>query len=331
MADIHEIASDYRRRLAERGAAAEAGLMRAYGSVWDAVSDDVARLASELEEAFRDDRPLPTWRVREYERSRVLLRQIEGEVGQIAEGYGATLARLQAEAVVLGRGATLALLAAGGFGDLVALPNTALADLVGRLQDGSPLRTLLDGLGPDAARRVERALVEGVGRGIGPREIAREMRDGLGGNMARELTISRTEVVGSYRRASHRQAEDHRELIEGWVWLAAVDSIHPPCVVCLAMHGTWHPMEEELHSHPGCRCAAAYRPKGSQVDLSPDGVEWFDEQPEDVQRAILGPGALAAWQDGLVGLDAFVMETSDPRWGSGLRRAPLAVAMERRR
>lgn len=331
MADIHEIASRYRRRLAQREAAAEAGLIRAYGQVWDAVWDDVARLAAELEEAFLDDRPLATWRVREYERGRILLRQIEAEVGQIAEGYGATLTRLQAEAVVLGRGATLAMLAAGGLGDLVALPSAALVDLVGRLSDGSPLRALLDELGPDAAWRVERALVEGVGRGIGPREVARQMRDALGGNMARALTISRTEVVGSYRRASHRQAEQHRDLLEGWVWLAAIDAFDPPCVVCLAMHGTWHTMEEALHSHPNCRCTQAFMPRGSEVDLGADGLEWFDGQDDDTRLAILGPTALAAWQDGLVGLPDFVLPTRHPQWGPGLRRAPLAVAMERRR
>ena len=214
----------------------------------------------------------------------------------------------------------MAMLARAGYQDLVALPNTALVGLVGRLQDGSPLRALLDELGPDAAKQVERALIAGVGRGIGPREVVREVRTALGGNMSRALTISRTEVVGAYRRASAEQAQARRDLLAGWTWLASVDSTDAPCVVCLAMHGTWHTMNETLDSHPNCRCSAAYLPVDSMADLGPTGEDWFEDQPDEVQRRLLGPTAHAAYLNGDVALKDFVQRVNDPRWGPGLRR-----------
>lgn len=317
---IHGIANQYQQRLRQREAAAEQALIRAYATTWSRVDTEVESIARDLQERFYDDQPLPEWRVREYERARILRRQVAQEVGQITEGYGATMTRLQAEAVVLGRGATIAMLAGLGWGDLVALPNTALIDLVGRLQDGSPLRRLLDTLGPEAAAGVEDALVAGLGRGAGPREVAREVRRAMGGNMARALTISRTEVVGSYRRASARQAREYREMLAGWTWLAAIDSPDAPCAVCCAMHGTWHSLDEDLHSHPNCRCTQAFLPHRSLADLGPTGEEWFDEQDEAVQLRILGPTAQQAYRNGDVVLADFVKPVADPEWGPGLRR-----------
>ena len=45
------------------------------------------------------------------------------------------------------------------------LPREAVTDLVGFLQDGSPLRDLLDELGSEASRAVRDALVAGVATG----------------------------------------------------------------------------------------------------------------------------------------------------------------------
>src|SRR5690606_38014624 len=101
------------------------------------------------------------------------------------------------------------------------LPSEALTDLVGTLTDGSPLRRLLDELGPDASRAARDTLVNGVILGQGPRQIAREMRQALGGNLVRALRIARTETIRPYRTATLRSYAANSDVVRGWRWVAS--------------------------------------------------------------------------------------------------------------
>lgn len=318
--DIHAVAAEYLGRLEAAESAAMRELESRYRDVFNALQSDLQALQERIDGAIERGQPLNADWLRRERRVRIVLDQIEEEVGRIAEGLATSTAQVQSQAAILGSRSVLATLAAGGITDRVALPNTALIDLVGRLQDGSPLRDLLDDLGPDASRRAEAALVETIGRGTGPRKAIPAIQDALGGNLARAETIARTEIVGSYRRASYRQAQAHADVLVGWTWVAAVSSRDAPCAVCYAMHGTFHPMNEQMYSHPRCRCVQAFVPRGSMADLGPDGEEMFDALPEEEQRSILGPAAHDAYRAGRITLADIPKRVDHPRWGPGLRR-----------
>lgn len=316
---IHDVSRQYRERLAQAEGSALRDLEAAYRVVWGGLEEELIA----LEPALGGGTPISADALRREARVRALLAQVEGEIDRVAGDFAPTLTALQAQASVLGRAATLAQLAAAGITLEAALPNLALIDLVGRLQDGSPLRSLLDELGPDAARRVESALIGTLGRGIGPRRAIPSIREALGGNMARAETIARTEIVGAYRRASWRQAQERKDVLDGWTWSAAIDSPDQPCVVCWSMHGSFHSLDESLDSHPRCRCAQIFTPKDSMIDLGPSGEDVFTSLDDAEQRRILGPAAHDLYRDGRITLADLVEPVDHPRWGPGLRRRSL--------
>ena len=53
------------------------------------------------------------------------------------------------------------------------------------------------------------------------------------------------------------------------------------------------------------------------------GEDWFNAQPEDTQRSIMGKGRYEAWKAGDVQFQDFVTHTDDPTWGAGLAVTPL--------
>ena len=212
-----------------------------------------------------------------------------------------------------------------------SLPVRQLEKLYGATRQGAPLRGLLDQLGAEQANRARGLLVEGVAVGKGPREIARTLRDSFGGDQVKALRVARTEVIRAYRRASHSSYRQHSDVVGGWVWVASLDA--RTCGICLGMHGTEHSLDEELDSHVSCRCSPAPLTRSwselgfgdipeTRVDVG-SGEDWFAEQPESVQRTVLGPGKLAEYKAGRLKLADLPQPTVDPVWGPGLREKPL--------
>src|SRR5260221_13114291 len=76
---------------------------------------------------------------------------------------------------------------------------TVIANLVGATQAGSPLADLFSGFGAEAAQGVKDALITGLTLGYNPRDIAPQVQQALSISRNRALTISRTEMLRSYR------------------------------------------------------------------------------------------------------------------------------------
>lgn len=130
----------------------------------------------------------------------------------------------------------------------------------------------------------------------------------------RALLTARNEVYRAYRAGTLAIYRDNGEA--GWFW---VSNLGPrTCGMCLAMHGTFHPIDEPFASHASCRCRMSLR----QPRVS--GVDWFAGLHPDVQRTILGPGKFLLWQSGRLTLADLVAETNSPRWGPGRAERPLS-------
>jgi SPP1 gp7 family putative phage head morphogenesis protein len=132
------------------------------------------------------------------------------------------------------------------------LPKLAVENLAGFLADGSPLSSILSALSADAVSVVRASLINGVVSGQGVREIARGMREALGGNLRRAQVLARTEVLRAYRETSRQTYSANRDVLNGWRWHSALD--RRTCAICYAMHGTLHGFNETLNDHPQGRC-----------------------------------------------------------------------------
>ncbi|MGI6079256.1 MAG: phage minor head protein, partial [Fastidiosipilaceae bacterium] len=320
--EIHRIVERHRRELLrlERGAASE--MVRAYGGIWQRLQQELDRLLEDYNAALKvNDEISPSW-VYEHDRLYNLQRQVEAELRRFADYAEAQIIANEREAVTAaGRHfqeilTTTARGRPGIVGAWDRLPIPAIEDLVGFTANGSPLRTLLDELGPAASEAVRSGLIQGLALGQNPRAIARQIRQGFGGVLVRALRISRTETLRSYREATRRNYQANSDIIAGWRWLAAKQG--RTCAACLAMDGSFHTLDDYLDDHPNGRCAMVPVLKGEEgaPPVWETGSEWLDKQPEAVQRHVLGNAGYEAYKAGAVTLSDFVGQKSDPRWGT---------------
>jgi SPP1 gp7 family putative phage head morphogenesis protein len=194
--------------------------------------------------------------------------------------------------------------------------------------------------------------------GNNPRTIAPMIRDALGIQLNRALTISRTEVMRAQRIATAESYKANADVIKGWRWQAALTG--NTCPVCLSLHGSEHPVTETMSSHPNCRCTSvaitkSWEELGAEYGVDFSGVEkagpsfadvakkygitpeqlrtyanrklsgeaYFRSLSAEEQRVILGPSKWLAWKDGKFAFDALSRKTYSAVWGEGVRQASL--------
>jgi SPP1 gp7 family putative phage head morphogenesis protein len=162
-------------------------------------------------------------------------------------------------------------------------------------------------------------LINGLGAGLGPREIAARMMRGTGASLTRVQTIARTETLRVYREASRQQYAAAG--VEQWIRIEAKD--RRTCPGCLALDGTRYPMEQRPYDHPNGRMTLI--PELSGLPARQSMQEWFRAQPEQQQREQLQSRrrydglvrGFFAWED-----MAKVVE--DETWGKSVAVRPLS-------
>ena len=204
----------------------------------------------------------------------------------------------------------------------------ALKAIVERATQQITVRTYY--LSREAVTAMTRALRLGISGGLNPREAARRMVadvEGIfNGGITRALVIARTEMLDAHRAAARAVDLANRDVLAGWQWYAKLDS--RTCPSCIAQHGTLHDIDEPgpLDHHQG-RCTRLPKtktwrelgfdinePSGLDFESGPD---WFNRQPEETQRDILGPKRYEAWRAGGYPFS----EWSKPRTSDGWRTA----------
>ena len=271
-----------------------------------------------------------------------LLREISDALQAVAEGLAATTREQQTAAVTAAAGiATSSALEALGTTDAqvvsrfrdewTSIPVRILNQLT---HPDSIVQKLYESLGTDAVQELRTILGDGLKNGSAVDEIARDIEKTLYLSRVRSMTIARTEVIRSFRRASLEQYRENSDIVVGWVWFAQLQL--GPCAGCLSQHGTVHPLTEPMDSHPNCRCAmipktapwASIDPNLAFLDDTsqqiPTGDEWLRRQTVAVQKKTLG-GYYKLWQAGKP-LSAFV-DKRETAWG--LSYLPKALSRVR--
>ncbi len=331
LSQLERTAGDFRRDLLAHDRSVSRAMIDAYGETWQRLKARIDALNAQIRDARLVGETVNSSWLFQRNRLQMLQIQVEQEIAEFARYAATQIAGGQAVAVELA-GEHAEGLARAGLGEpppgvtvtWSRLPREAVTDLVGFLSDGSPLSDLLGELPGEAGSAVRKALIVGVATGQNPRTVARMIRQELGGNLVRALTISRTEILRSYRSASLRSYQANSDVVKGWTWHSALD--RRTCMSCVAMHGTFHRLDERLDDHPNGRCSALPVTK-TWKELGLEGVpetrvqvekgsDWFARQPESVQRQMMGPAKFAAWKDGTFDLKDVVGRTRDPRWGT---------------
>lgn len=337
--DIYLLALQFRQAAIDREEQVNGELLAAYVSIYRSIEGDVEALAAEFARLRSLGYEPTVSDVLRHQRLTDIMQQVAEEVGNVAQRLGPDIERAQRDLIGMGRNhaeqmmlAELSPIPAGITLSFNRFNVRAVDQMVGFLADGTPVREILDELGPEASAAVRDKLIQGIGRGRNPRRVAADVLDAFGGNYARAERIVRTESHRAYREASRQTYTDNRDIIEGWVWTSARDD--RVCMSCLMMDGTLHQVDEIFGSHANCRCAMRPRTK-SWSELGIEGVEdtrtplnagedWFLEQPAEKQLAMLGPSKYAAWQDGAISLRDLVHESNSPVWGLERKEASLS-------
>ena len=323
----------------ERQAANE--MVRAYGAAWRRIRKRLDGLLAQMTAAREAGQDVSLSWLFQQQRLEALQQQIETEMRRWVDVAEPRIVDLQREAVEAAQrtaeAETLAALGPPPPGVAVTwkrLSKEALTDLVGFASDGTPLRQLLDALGAEASQQVREALIAGMATGENPRSIARRVKEAFGGDLVRALRVSRTETMRAYRTAALRNYRANDDVVKGWIWNAACDT--RTCVACWAMHGTKHPLDDELQDHPNGRCAASPWTKSWEelgIEGMPEkppmksGEERFAELTAEEQDKILGKAGGAAYRGGAAKLSDFATTKTSAAWGTHVQRKSLKGAL----
>jgi SPP1 gp7 family putative phage head morphogenesis protein len=306
---IDELARQFRAELIAGNREAIARLVISFSNVNRRIDERLAVLLRQMAEA---ETVSQSWLFEEG-RLRRLRSQVEEEINRFAGYAERVINSEQARAVALvgQQSAEIGLINTS----FARLPTEALIDLIGNLSDGSPLQSIFAGFGKEAADVIQRELISGIALGRGPRQVARAIRPHLGHSLTRAMTIARTETMRVYRSSSIRTYRENAELLAGWRWQSSLSA--RVCGMCIAMHGTIHPVTEEFASHCNCRCVCLPvlldAPRTYEF-----GEDWFDRQPLETKEKVLGSkAALLAYQSKQVTLSDFVGSSTSARWGAG--------------
>lgn len=334
-----ELAARFRQALLAGERASAVRLVRSYGAIWQRLQAQVEALDAEIAALADLGKP---WRAAKSERLKVLQGQIEGELRRYAAIVEDEVDAGARQAIKVAQEHARAMTEASlpGVRELdarimatwQALDPGAVESLLGFLDEASPLRVgLRERFGAETAQAVSDALTEGMALGYGPRKTATIVRRQMGTALDSALRLSRTAQVNAYRESTRAAYVANRAIVPQWRWTAARDG--RTCMSCIAMDGTLHGYDERLNDHWNGRCAMVpvpidYADLGLNVPRTQrpawqSGREWFGEQPEVVQRQMMGPKKFDAWKRGEFDLDALSEEVNDNIWGRMRVETPL--------
>lgn len=332
MSDALILARQFRARVLQRDAVAQAEVLRAYEKIWTRLAAEIERIATQINDAGSS--PSLSF---EQQRLRSLQDQLSIEIDRLTSFTSTLTVRNQSAVVTAARTQSAQLMKAAGSdaGARVAFASLAkeeLEHLIGIAQDGSPVRDVFRQIARtmklESAEVIKDELVSGVAQGKNPRAIARSIRQTIDDQqngqedpraVRRLNTAVRHQVLGSYREATRLSYEQNQHLLGGWVWTSTRSAT--TCVLCWARDGEVFPAGTPFVSHLNCRCVA--RPLLPRQSPGQAGTDAFSKLEVGVQRDILGDTAFSAYESGMLNLKDFIGIRTDLRWGDSLYRRSL--------
>lgn len=307
-------------------------LVKAWATTWDEIAPEFAAAIADL--MAIDPPNWPTRRqIARAERAQAALAHVLDELEGLTDFTGVLVTRAGSDATVRAiewqEHLVRSQLPPSASVDTAAImatwnrvPAYAVDAMVERLTE--QITSTLRPLSAAAVDAMKRSLIRGVLVGDNPRQAAADMlarvEGDFNGGLTRALTIARTEILDAYRSGAAAAQFANADLLQGWQWLAELDS--RTCPSCWAMHGSMHELTETgPNDHQNGRCARLPITK-SWSDLGIDGVDEppsvvqdaetvFHSLPRDEQLQIMGPMRLSAIDNGAPWSLLSVKQTND--------------------
>lgn len=312
----------YRKQLEVLDTKALGRLVDNYVRSWNRLESMLTALLLEI-----GDEPMTRGQLMRVRRYRSLMEQITQELAglqtltgneiEAAGQLGINLGGLHARELI---STTIA----GGPGlaaQFNVLPSGIVETLLGFLTPEGPLYDRLRLLAPTTTAAVAQAILEGVTLGFNPRKIAAMVQGAFGRGLTDALRFVRTAQLWSYRESTRATLVANSDIVEGWVWHSALDD--RTCMSCIAMHGTIHPVTETLNDHHNGRCSMIPLVNGFDNPVTEIGTDWFSQQPEAVQRDMMGKGKFLGWKAGKFSLQDMIDLHEDDVYGPMRIEKPL--------
>lgn len=299
-------------------------LLRLYRSATKGLYPQLTDIIAKMVKAREDGLPISQDWVWQRARLGSVLRDISSEMETFGLKTGRVVSTRKAIYAQEGLASARKLLGAvnAGFG---GVPPKLGAAFVSRAADGKPLADLFKGYGPASAQAAKDALFTSIIGGDGPRKAQKAVRVALQTTRNHALTIARTETNTVRRRAATAHYVENRSVVLRKRWACAFQ--RRTCPMCLAMDGREFPIEEEMATHPNCRCTWIPITRLSRPP-SKTGAEWLSEQDPETQEAIMGHAGAELYRTGKVKLPDFIQRTTHERWGAGRRERSLKKMRE---
>jgi SPP1 gp7 family putative phage head morphogenesis protein len=323
---VIQVLRDYRALMDGMDDAIVGEMARKWLEIERKLDADIVALAYEFERRQKAGEVITQQMVWKAERYQILKGRLSDEIRKYNRDYALDrITTAQEQLATLGiNAANDAILASyPGAGALATSWNrinvNAVQNLIGFARDGTPLSKLLKNDYGEAANGILDALINGLARGLGPAQIARDMSAGMGLGLERALLIARTEAARAYRTGS---VEQYRQsgVVSGFRRLVKKATA---CAACLMLDGEFFTLAEELDDHPRGKCTAVPVVDGVSPPQWQTGKEWFALQPESEQRRILGPQKYDLWKESGFPLERFAQHTENNEWGKSPRVATV--------
>lgn len=307
---LQRLAEAFRAQLLAGEAQAAARMVRIWRSAYVQAAHELGRAAEQA----------PGQQTFWTQRVEALRYQIAQEFDKAARLSGDIATRRQAQAYRLGVQHAERMFEQGLNVTFAKLPADAVEQWIAFAQsEQSPVRQALARL---AGREVEQAMelvAQAQAFGWNPEQTALLLSQRYRTAYARALVIARTEQLRAYRQAT---LESYRRsgVAEGWIWLATLD--RRTCFTCVMMHGSEHPFDYGMNTHPACRCTMVPKVRNMPSAVRP-GEDVFARWPASRQRRALGPLAYRAWEEGLISLRDLLTIRYNDAYGASVVKTPL--------
>ena len=331
---ILESARRFRQQLLARERRAASAMVRYYGDTWRRLQPEIRRLRVEIDGMRAAGEDVSVARIGRLDRLRSIEAQAQQQLLQFTEYADGAIRGAEREAIAAAERDAPALMRAAYPLDAPItimfdrMPREAVENLVGFLQDGSPLADLLADAVGDAADNFASTMVTGMAAGWNPRRLARILRSEFGMGLTQALKISRTEQIRAYGAATLHAFQTSGVCL-GWERLAALSP--RTCMACIMLDGKRYALDEPMDDHVQGRCAMipimkSYKEMGLTIE-EPDfvrekGQDWFLRQDEATQRNMMKQ-LYDPWKEGAFTLDSIPKLTQDETWGDSWSPAPL--------
>ena len=286
---VIRVLQEHRARLDDAEITLMNNMARRWLLIEQGLEADISALALEFERRQAQGEAITKQMIYRAERYKIIKAQLQDEIRKYNKDYAVdAISNAQQQYSTLGIQAAQDAITSQYPSPLSASFNrinfNAVNDLIGFAGDGSPLYKLLKEDYPDSIDGLTDALINGLARGLGSGQIARNMADGMGLGLDRALLIARTESARAYSTASVKQYKDSG-VCTGFVRLVKKATA---CLSCLSLDGEMFALESQMYDHPRGKCTAVPLVQGVGAPKWQLGKDWFKTLDPQEQEKIMG-------------------------------------------